>query len=99
MPKQQPKQRPKFKTEDEEREFWAAHEISDYFDVSHPEVVTDPNAFPNLRRTEGLIELHIGDASVERLKTLARKRKVDLATLAAQYVEEGIQRDARFPAQ
>jgi hypothetical protein len=97
MPKQ-PKQRPHFDSEDQEREFWATHEIQDYFDTSNPQVVTDPNAFPNLKRTEGLLQLHIDDASARQLKTLAKKRKVDLATLAAEYVREGIRRDAHFAA-
>jgi CopG antitoxin of type II toxin-antitoxin system len=94
----QPKQRPHFDSEDQEREFWATHEIEDYFDMSNPQVVTKTNSFPNLKRTEGLVELHIDDASVKQMKTLAKKRKVDLATLAALYVQEGIQRDARYPA-
>lgn len=88
---------PKFDSEDEEREFWATHELSDYFTFSKAGRITDPNAFPNLKRTEGLISLHIDDASARQLKTLAKKRKVDLATLAAQYVREGIQRDATYP--
>jgi len=93
-----PKQRPNFKTEDEEREFWATHEISDYFDMSHPEVVTDPNAFPNLKRTEGLIQLHINEALAKELKSIAKEEKVDLATLAAQYVEQGVRRHAHHAA-
>jgi hypothetical protein len=97
MPKQQPKQRPNFKTEDDEREFWATHEISDYFDMSHPEVVTHPNAFPNLNRTEGLIELHMDDASTRELKSIARKRHVDLDTLAMQFMHEGIRREGHYP--
>jgi hypothetical protein len=98
MAKNKLKQRPDFASEDEEREFWATHELSDYFDFENAEVVTDPNAFPNLKRTEGLIQLHIDDLSARQLKTLAKKRKVDLDVLAAQYVREGIQRDAHYPA-
>jgi hypothetical protein len=74
------------------------HDSADYVDWSKAEVVTDPNAFPNLKRTEGLIELHMDDAAARQLKTIAKKRKVDLATLAAQYVQEGIRRDAHYPA-
>jgi hypothetical protein len=98
MPKQQPKQRPHFESEDQEREFWATHEIEDYFDTSNPEVVTDPNAFPKLKLTEGLISLRIDGAAAKQLKTIAKERKVDLATLAAQYVQEGILRDAHYAA-
>jgi hypothetical protein len=92
------KQRPDFKSEDEERKFWATHELEDYFDFENMEVITEPNSFPNLKRTEGLIPLHIDDASAKKLKTLAKERKVDLATLAAEYVVEGIQRHARIAA-
>jgi hypothetical protein len=27
---------PQFKSEDEEREFWATHDTTEYFDLSHP---------------------------------------------------------------
>jgi len=37
----------------------------------------------------------IDEASAKELKALAKERRVDLATLAAQYVREGIRRDAR----
>lgn len=61
-------------------------------------MVTDVNAFPKLKLTEGLISLTIDDASAKELKTLAKERKVDFATLAAQYVREGIRRDAHHGA-
>jgi hypothetical protein len=27
---------PKFRNEDEERDFWATHDTTEYFDMSHP---------------------------------------------------------------
>jgi hypothetical protein len=90
---------PKFDSEDDEREFWATHELSDYFTFSEKGRITEPGAFPNLKRTEGLISLIIDDSSARQLKTLAKERKVDLAVLAAQYVQEGIRRDVHFAAQ
>ncbi|HEY3876662.1 MAG TPA: CopG family antitoxin [Candidatus Kapabacteria bacterium] len=98
MTKKDLKPIPKFDSEDDEREFWAIHELSDYFSFSKEGRMTEPGAFPNLKRTEGLIQLHIDDASARQLKTLAKERKVDLAVLAAEYVREGIQRDARYLA-
>jgi hypothetical protein len=86
---------PRFASEDEEREFWATHDSGEYVDWSKSEVITDPHAFPKLKLTEGLISLTIDDASARELKSLAKKRKVDLSVLAAQYVQEGIQRDVR----
>jgi hypothetical protein len=41
------KNRPVFKTEDEEREFWDTHSPLDYFDVS----TAKPAVFPNLKPT------------------------------------------------
>jgi len=90
---------PNFASEDEERAFWDDHELSDYFDFTNGELITEPGRFPKLKRTEGLISLHIDDDSAKQLKSLAKKRKVDLATLAEQYVREGIKRDARHAAQ
>ena len=95
MPEKKFKSLPHFASEDEEREFWATHDTGDYVDWSKSELVTDPNAFPNLKLTEGLISLMIDEASAKELKALAKERRVDLATLAAQYVREGIRRDAR----
>ena len=94
MPDKQRKTLPHFASEDEERAFWSTHDSGDYVDWSKSELVTDPNAFPKLRLTEGLISLQIDEASARELKVLAKERRVDLATLAAQYVQEGIRRDA-----
>ena len=98
MAQHQIKQRPDFANEDEEREFWATHELEDYFDFENMEVITELNRFPNLKRTEGLISLHLDDLLTKELKVLAKERSVDLAVLAAQYVTEGIRRDAHRAA-
>ncbi len=42
---------PKFKNEDEERDFWAKIDLSEYFD---PEDL-EPVSFPNLKPTKHLI--------------------------------------------
>ncbi len=81
---------PEFKNEDEEADFWATHDTDDYVDLSNLTEVS----FPNLKRTEGLVPVFL-DASAEReLKVLAKERSVDLSILAAQYINEGIRRDA-----
>ena len=96
MAQHQLKQRPDFANEDEEREFWATHELEDYFDFANMEVITEPNSFPNLKRTEGLISLHLDDVLTKELKVLAKERSVDLAVLAAQYVRDGVDRDVHY---
>lgn len=42
---------PKFKTEDEEREFWAAHDSTDYVDWSKGKRVVAPNLKPSSSST------------------------------------------------
>ncbi len=49
------KNRPVFKTEDEERELWATHSPLDYFDVSKAKHAT----FPNLKSTLKSISIRL----------------------------------------
>ncbi|MBX7044595.1 MAG: BrnA antitoxin family protein [Ignavibacteria bacterium] len=44
------KQLPKFKSEDEVREFWDTHDSTEYFDWSKAKVVV----FPNLKMTKDI---------------------------------------------
>ena len=41
------KKLPVFKNEDEERDFWAKHDLGDVFDESKGQVVTFPNLKPS----------------------------------------------------
>ena len=79
---------PDFKTEDEEREFWSTHDSTDYIDWSK---TVKAGPFPNLKRTEGLIELRVSDPMMKNLKTLAKEN--DVSALVQRYVAEGIKRD------
>ena len=45
---------PKFKSEDEEREFWATHDSTDYVDWSKAKRVTFPNLKPSIRTISDL---------------------------------------------
>lgn len=85
---------PEFKNEDEEADFWATHDTADYFDLSELKEVS----FPNLKKSEGLIPVMLDQESATELQELAEQRSVDLPELAAQYVREGIRRDAHFSA-
>jgi hypothetical protein len=85
---------PEFKNEDEEADFWATHDTADYFDLSTLKEVS----FPNQKKSEGLIPLVLDEVSALELRELAEQRSVDLPELAAQYVREGIKRDAHYSA-
>ena len=88
------KEIPKFNNEDEEADFWASHDTADYVDLSNLVEVS----FPNLKVSQGLIPLVLDEVSALELRELAEQFSVDLPDLAAQYVREGIQRDAHYAA-
>ena len=83
---------PEFKNENEEADFWATHDTADYFDLSTLQEVS----FPNLKKIGGLIPVVLDEETAQELRELADDRSVDLPELAAQYVREGIKRDAHY---
>lgn len=79
---------PKFKTEDDERDFWATHDATDYLDFSQAEEAV----FPNLKPSTRAISLRLPVALIDRLKMLANKQDVPyqslLKVLLAEKVDE-----------
>ncbi len=84
---------PQFASEDEERAFWAAHDSGEYVDWSRSELVTDPNAFPNLKMTEDLVEFTIPKEEVEQLKSAAARYHLSKDALARRYVLDALRRE------
>ncbi len=84
---------PKFESEDEEREFWATHESSDYVDWSKAAVVNGKEAFPNLRPTEDLLVFRIPKDEVDTFNSIAKKYHLTKDDLALRFVEEGLLRE------
>lgn len=68
---------PKFKSEDEEREFWATHSAVDYFDMDHPLNVS----FPNLKPSTKIITIRVPESLLDDLKILANKKDVPYQSL------------------
>ncbi len=58
---------PIFKNEDEEREFWDNHDVTDYFDMSKAKHVV----FPNLKKSTKTISLRLPDDMLDNLKVRA----------------------------
>lgn len=79
---------PKFKTEDDERDFWATHDATDYLDFSQAE----ETVFPNLKPSTRAISLRLPVSLIDRLKMLANKQDVPyqslLKVLLAEKVDE-----------
>jgi predicted DNA binding CopG/RHH family protein len=77
---------PKFKNEDEEREFWATHSPIDYFDSRKPKRV----AFPKLKPSLKSISIRLPEDMLAELKILANKKDVPYQSLAKIYLARQI---------
>jgi len=82
----QSKTKSAFRTEDEEREFWANHSPLDYFNVA----AARRASFPNLRPTLRSISIRLPADMLDALKVLANKRDVPYQSLAKLYLAWGI---------
>ena len=77
---------PKFKSEDEEREFWANVDLADYFEIKD----FRPVSFPNLKPTSRAISIRLTEAMLMRLKEQANELQVPYQALIKQFIAEGL---------
>lgn len=77
---------PTFESEEEEREFWAEHDSTDYVDWSGAKQA----ALPNLRPTLKTISLRLPVSLLAELKILANKRDVPYQSLLKMFVAERV---------
>lgn len=89
MKKKMLKPIPTFRNEDEERDFWATADTSQYFDFSKARRVI----FPNLKLTRRPISLRIQEGLLNQLKAVANRRDMPYQTLMKQYLREAVERD------
>lgn len=82
---------PRFKTEEQEREFWAEHDSADYIDWSSAERVTLAELKPSTRT----ISIRLPESLLEGLKLLANKRDVPYQSLLKLYVAERVKKELR----
>ena len=85
---------PHFKNEDQEREFWATHDSTDYIDWSKAKRVFFPNLKPSVRS----ISLRLPESMLEGLKVLANKRDVPYQSLMKIFLSERLEKEFRFKA-
>jgi predicted DNA binding CopG/RHH family protein len=77
---------PKFKNEDEEREFWATHSPLDYFDAKKLKRASFPKLKPSLKS----ISIRLPEDMLAELKILANKKDVPYQSLAKIYLARQI---------
>ena len=85
------KQIPTFKNEDEERDFWATADSSEYFDWNKAKKVV----FPNLKPTTESISLRLPSFLLARIKQLANKKDVPYQSLMKMFLSEKVDQELR----
>ena len=77
---------PKFKNEDEERDFWSKIDLSEDFEPGDFE----PGSFPNLKPTTRAISIRIPEWLIDRVKEKANEINVPYQSLIKQYIKRGV---------
>jgi predicted DNA binding CopG/RHH family protein len=80
---------PKFRNEDEEREFWASHDSTDYINWSEAKEIIMPNLKPSLKT----ISIRLPEIMIEELKLIANKRDVPYQSLMKIFLAERVEQE------
>jgi len=80
------KKKPTFKSEQEEADFWATHDSTEYVDYAKATRML----FPNLKPSTETISLRLPKSLLDQLKTLANKRDVPYQTLLKLFLADRI---------
>lgn len=83
---------PKFKNEDQEREFWATHDSTDYIDWSKAKKAIFPNLKPSVKN----ISIRLPESMLDELKLLANKHDVPYQSLMKIFLAERIEKELSF---
>lgn len=78
-----------FKSEDEERDFWASHDSTEYVDWGNASSVVIPKLKPSLKT----ISLRLPESMLEELKLLANKRDVPYQSLLKMFLAERLSKE------
>ena len=83
------KQIPNFASEDEERDFWSAHDSTEYVDWSKATRVT----LSSLKPSTKTISIRLPESLLDELKRLANKRDVPFQSLLKVFLAERIEKE------
>jgi len=84
---------PRFKSEDEEREFWSTHDSGEYIDWKKAKRVVLPELRPSLKT----ISLRLPESMLEELKLIAHKKDVPYQSLLKLFLSEKINEELKTP--
>ena len=82
---------PTFKNEDEEREFWANHDSTEYVDWDKAETVM----LPKLKPSTKTISLRLPELMLNELRVIANKRDVSYQSLIKIFLKERIDKELK----
>ena len=82
---------PKFKSEEEEREFWAQNDSTEYIDWKQANHVT----FPKLKPSTKTISLRLPEFMLDELRAIANKRDVPYQSLIKMFLKERIDQELK----
>lgn len=78
---------PKFKNEDEERQFWQKADSTEYFDWSKGARVK----FPNLKLSTETISLRLPKGLLDDIKIVANKQDIPYQSLIKVFLNQAVQ--------
>jgi predicted DNA binding CopG/RHH family protein len=81
---------PKFKSEDEDREFWATHDTTEYLDWSKAVKAK----FPNLKLSTKSISIRLPVSLLEDIKIEANKKDIPYQSLIKVWLAEKVKEKA-----
>lgn len=81
---------PHFESEDEEREFWATHDSTEYINWDRAE--RNPS-FPNLKPSTRSVSIRLPESLLAQLKMLANKRDVPYQSLMKTFLAEKVREE------
>lgn len=90
MPKKK-KEIPKFKTEDQERLFWASNDCIEFVDWDSADSVV----LPKLKPTTRTISLRLSGSTLDKLRVIANKKDVPYQSLIKMFLTERIDEELK----
>lgn len=91
MPNAKKKPVPEFSTEEDERQFWAEHDSTEFADWAS----ATRRKLPNLKPTLRTISLRLPVSMIEDLKVLANRRDVPYQSLLKVFLAERLEKERR----
>jgi len=85
------KKTPDFNSEDEERDFWADADSTDYVDWKRAQAAR----FPNLKPSTKTISIRFPESLLAEVKILANKRDIPYQSLLKIFVAEKVEEEIR----